>query len=63
MQVPVINDDLWEALFPSKEQSRIIVVQAGTCARNYVNLRDAAAWILSGIPWFTVLEQLMMIAI
>ena len=39
------------------------MVQPGTYARNHVNLREAAAWILNGIQWFIVLEQSMMIAI
>ena len=62
-KVPKISDDLWKAFFPSKEHSKIIVLQPVTFARHYVNLQAVATWVLNGIQSFTVLEQPMMIAI
>ena len=38
------------------------VVNRKTHARHYVDLKEAATWILNGVPWFS-LEQPTMIAI
>ena len=62
-RVPKLDNATFKAIFPGKEQSRITVVNKTTFAHHYVNLQEAAAWILNGFQWFTILEQPMLNAV
>ena len=62
-QIPMLTEEQFHNLFPNYQASSIEVVNPTTDARRYVELREVAAWILSGVHWFEILEQPMMLAI
>ena len=51
-----------KVIFPGEEQSTITVVSRNH-SRHYLQLQEAATWILNAIQWFSVLKQPMMIVI
>ena len=48
-QIPVLTDELFYNLFCSYQESVVEVVNYKTDARHCLEIKEAAAWILSGI--------------
>ena len=64
-RIPLLTEQLFRTSMtssPTYQASSIEVVNPTTDAWYYVELQEAAAWILSGVHWFSTLEQPMMIA-
>ena len=57
--IPKINDDTFQQIFPS---DNILCITQKT-GRHFVHLREATAWIINGTHWFSVLKQPVMVII
>ena len=62
-KTPVLTGETFHSLFPNCQASTMEVVNPKIEARHYVELKEAAATILSAIQWFNALEQPMMIVV
>ena len=62
-KIPLLTKEVFYELFHSYQESSIEVVNPKNDARHYLDLKEAAAWILAGVKWFNVLEQPMMIVV
>ena len=58
--IPKMNDDTFQQIYPS---DNILCVKQKTGARHFIHMREAAAWVLNGTHWFSILKQPMMIVI
>ena len=58
--IPKMNDDTFQQIYPN---DNIICVIQKTSGRHFVHMREAAAWVLNGTHWFSILKQPMMIVI
>ena len=61
-QIPKMTEQNFKDIFPGDEQSTITVVLQNY-SRHYVQLQEAATWILNAVQWFSVLEQPMVVVI
>ena len=59
-QIPKMDNQGFNQIYP---KDNIICVVQKTMGRHYIHAREAAAWVLNGTHWFSLLKQPMMIVI
>ena len=59
-QIPKMDNHGFNQIHP---KDNIICVVQKTMGRRYIHMREAAAWVLNGTHWFSLLKQTMMIVI
>ena len=58
--IPKLDDHGFQLIYPS---DNIICITQKTGARHFIHMREAAAWVINGTHWFSILKQPMMIVI
>ena len=58
--IPKLDDHGFQQIYPS---DNIICVTQKTGGRHFIHMREAAAWVINGTHWFSILKQPMMIVI
>ena len=59
-QIPKMDNQSFNQIYP---KDNITCVVQKTMGRHYIHMREAAAWVLNGTHWFSLLKQPMMIVI
>ena len=59
-QVPELTNQLFEGIFPA---DNVITVVQKSHGVHKIHMREAAAWVLNGTHWFSVLQQPMMVIV